>query len=113
MYDFRMDKINATCPNCGNEKYMYHMSGINVGSLNMKCTNCNSYFTQEEISAQSEFYKENDDLISRQKEQKEPCLACESLENGDTLYFMSDWDGGIGFDYIRNIKYCPVCGRKL
>lgn len=24
-----------------------------------------------------------------------------------------DWDGGIGFDYIRDIQYCPVCGRKL
>lgn len=47
------------------------------------------------------------------EEQKEPCEVCKSLENGDTLYSMSGWDGGIGFDYIHNIKYCPVCGRKL
>ena len=53
------------------------------------------------------------ELPSAQEEQKEPCWACKSLENGDTLYAMSDWDGGIGFDYIRNIEYCPVCGRKL
>ena len=49
MDDFHMDKINTICPNCGNEKYMYHMSGKNVGSLNVKCTNCNSYFTSDEI----------------------------------------------------------------
>lgn len=41
------------------------------------------------------------------------CDACTNLLEGDTLYRMSDWDGGIGFDYIRNIQYCPVCGRKL
>ena len=46
-------------------------------------------------------------------EQKEPCSVCEGLEDGDTLYVHSDWDGGIAFDYINNIKYCPVCGRKL
>ena len=45
--------------------------------------------------------------------QQIPCATCESLENGDTLYSMSDWDGGIGFDYIRDIKYCPVCGKRL
>jgi hypothetical protein len=50
---------------------------------------------------------------SAQPEQKEPCSACKNLEIGDTLYASSDWDGGVGFDYIRDIKYCPVCGRKL
>ena len=35
------------------------------------------------------------------------------LEQGDTLYVMSSWDGGIGFDYIHDIKFCPVCGNKL
>ena len=48
-----------------------------------------------------------------EEEKKESCSACGSLENGDTLYSSCDWDGGIGFDYIRDIKYCPVCGRKL
>jgi len=41
------------------------------------------------------------------------CCVCENLEAGDTLYVLSDWDGGLGFDYIRDIQYCPVCGRKL
>jgi rubredoxin len=43
----------------------------------------------------------------------EPCEVCKWLYNGETLYAFSDCDGGIGFDYIRGIKYCPVCGRRL
>lgn len=41
------------------------------------------------------------------------CEFCQNHERGDTLYEPSDWDGGIGFDYIRDIKYCPICGKKL
>lgn len=41
------------------------------------------------------------------------CKFCRSHEQGDTLYESSDWDGGIGFDYIRDIKFCPLCGREL
>lgn len=41
------------------------------------------------------------------------CGFCANHEDGDTLYEMSDWDGGIGFDYIRDIHYCPLCGRRL
>ena len=35
------------------------------------------------------------------------------LEDGDTLYFETSWDGGIDFNYIRPIHYCPICGRRL
>ena len=41
------------------------------------------------------------------------CGFCRQHECGDTLYGYSDWDGGIGFDYIRDIRFCPICGRKL
>lgn len=41
------------------------------------------------------------------------CEFCSSHEDGDTLYDMSDWDGGIEFNYIRDIHYCPICGKKL
>lgn len=43
----------------------------------------------------------------------EKCDFCECHTKGDDLYELSGWDGGIGFDYIRNIKYCPLCGREL
>jgi len=49
-----------------------------------------------------------------QDEMNDNCVCNEyGLESGDTLYISADWDGGIGFDYIRNIQYCPVCGKKL
>lgn len=41
------------------------------------------------------------------------CNFCMNHFKGDTLYESSDWDGGIGFDYIRDIKYCPICGKEL
>ena len=51
---------------------------------------------------------------SRYLKDKIICI-CEAfgLEKGDTLYISADWDGGIGFDYIRDIKFCPVCGKEL
>ena len=47
------------------------------------------------------------------KRREEICEFCENHEQGDTLYEHSDWDGGIGFDYIRDIKFCPICGKLL
>jgi len=47
------------------------------------------------------------------KDDQDGCEFCRCHEEGDTLYESSDWDGGIGFDYIRDIKFCPLCGRKL
>ena len=43
----------------------------------------------------------------------DPCDVCDGLEDGDTLYIYSEWDGGIGFDYIHDIHFCPKCGRRL
>ena len=41
------------------------------------------------------------------------CDFCANHESGDTLYESSSLDGGVGYDYIRNIKFCPLCGSKL
>ena len=41
------------------------------------------------------------------------CEFGKNHEQGDSLFESSDWDGGIGFDYIRGIKYCPICGGLL
>ena len=44
---------------------------------------------------------------------KEPCSICKNLYSGKTLYSNSDWKNGIRFEFIYNIKFCPVCGREL
>lgn len=41
------------------------------------------------------------------------CQVCENLEEGDTIYRCVSFDGGIGYECIYDIKYCPVCGEKL
>ena len=45
----------------------------------------------------------------------EECKLCQNIEieRGDTLYKSSSWDGGVGYDYIDNVQYCPLCGRRL
>ena len=51
---------------------------------------------------------------AEQLKKTEELCSCElGLEEDDTIYQRADWDGGIRFDYIRNIKYCPLCGKKL
>lgn len=48
-----------------------------------------------------------------EKKPLESCKICKSLESGNMLYQLSDWDGSIGFEYIHGIRFCPVCGRKI
>lgn len=47
-----------------------------------------------------------------QWEQK--CDKCkyEDDDDGITIYYPSDWDNGIGFEY-GNAIFCPKCGRPL
>jgi len=75
--------------------------------------------TPEEKRCKAEFQRQLDALpdenvvpVSDRPEQ-EGCNFCLNHEEGDTLYESSDWDGGIGFDFIRDIKFCPICGSKL
>lgn len=44
---------------------------------------------------------------------KEPCYTCNDLEAHDDLYTYNSCDDGISFDGIRDIEYCPKCGRRL
>lgn len=44
---------------------------------------------------------------------EEECLFCKYHYKGDTLYEANSWDGGISYDYIENIQYCPICGKEL
>ena len=36
-----------------------------------------------------------------------------NFEKDDTLFYETCNDGSIEFNYIRHIKYCPVCGSEL
>ena len=46
---------------------------------------------------------------------KENCPLCkyDELERGDTLYQSNSWDGGICYDSIWPVRFCPLCGREL
>ena len=107
MDNFHMIKLkDKKCPICGNTKYMYHMSGRNVGSINVKCTNCNSYFRWDEISEQSELANnspkldnENGELISRQQMMREyqslcsylSCAECSMFKPYDYKCLLEEW----------------------
>lgn len=45
----RLEPVNIVCPACGSGNYMRHLIGKNVGYLDMKCINCNSYFNFDEL----------------------------------------------------------------
>lgn len=51
--------------------------------------------------------------ISFEEQLSLDCSFCRQHECGDTLYESADWDVGIGFDYIKDIRFCPICGREL
>lgn len=60
------------------------------------------------------FQDEKDKDMQKGEYMNEECMCKrEELEQGDTLYKESSWDGGIEFNYIRPIKYCPICGKEL
>lgn len=48
----KLEPANIICPKCGNGNYMRHLIGKNVGKLDMKCINCNSYFNFDELYRQ-------------------------------------------------------------
>ena len=48
----KLEPANIVCPKCGSPNYMRHLIGKGVGKLDMKCINCNSYFSFEELYKQ-------------------------------------------------------------
>lgn len=95
----------------------FNVSGMGVEDTISRRAAINAVY---ESSVGRQMIKGHRDLItilkglpSVQFERPEPCDLCSNLEKGDTLYQSSDWDGGIGFDYIKEIQFCPKCGRRL
>ena len=54
-----------------------------------------------------------DEIKEEENKEEEKCRFCEEHEQGDTLYDAMGWDGGIDYQYVRPIKYCPLCGKEL
>lgn len=54
-----------------------------------------------------------DKQIPPKKNYEEDCPFCKEHEQGDRLFEASDWDNGYGFEFINDIKYCPICGKAL
>ncbi|MBR3238566.1 MAG: hypothetical protein IKF99_09030 [Oscillospiraceae bacterium] len=72
----KLEPANIVCPACGSGNYMRHLIGKNVGYLDMKCINCNSYFNFDEL------YKRRIGEVLEQK----------PMTNGDRIRSMSDED---------------------
>ena len=98
MYPKFMRTINA-------ESAIYHLQELynNLDPIRQSPTRLSVKFAIEKLQKE----------IPPKENWKEECKFCSCHEQGDTLYESADWDGGIGFDYIRDIKYCPICGRRL
>ena len=82
----KLKPINRICPCCGNGNYMRIISGKNVGKLNVKCINCNSYYNYDELLKRDNSKPLNgadgrtmDDLISRAALLKE-CAECQKTD---------------------------------
>ena len=84
------------CRNCKHGKYNDHYNA-NFCYSNDNCVNWDKWEPSEYNIEQPQC----------------DCCNWHDLEAGDTLYIHEDWDGGVGFAYIRDIQYCPVCGRRL
>lgn len=41
------------------------------------------------------------------------CKICDELEQDDTLCIPHSYHDGIGYEYIRGVRYCPLCGKPL
>ena len=98
------------------DAYGFHYKGVVSFVDGNFCVICNhpdaSPFLDDVIKRHGGYVIDVQDKPSLTEEEK--CVCREyGLEKGDTLYISTSWDGGIGFDYIHHIKFCPVCGKEL
>lgn len=84
------------------------------GKCSYNKTGCSDCEIKDKIrKALSERPQGEDVLKEARINTDKKCSFCENHCKDDTLYESSSWDGGIGFDYIRDIKFCPLCGKEL
>lgn len=86
----KLEPANIICPKCGNGNYMRHLIGKNVGYLDMKCINCNSYFNFDEL------YKRRIGEVLEPRPQT----------NGDRIRAMTDEELA---EFFQNTTSCDSC----
>lgn len=91
----RLEPANIICPKCGNGNYMRHLIGKGVGKLDMKCINCNSYFSFDEL------YKTKIAEVVKPKTNADRIRAMTDEELAKFIEFVS-----LGCDYM--FPDCPA-----
>lgn len=99
----RLEYSNLICPKCGNGNYMRHLVGKDVGELNVKCINCNSYFKSSEVYNMNNNMKENGTVTLKIKDcESQLCYSCVICGNDIPITDVSE---------TKDI--CPECARRL
>ncbi len=101
----KLEYANLICPKCGNGNYMRHLVGKNVGELNVKCINCNSYFKLSEFyrmtgKAEPKQLTNYERLVSKTPEE-----LAEWLEGSTSICFQPSKD-------CRKDEPCTTCLLK-
>ena len=106
----KLEPANIVCPKCGNGNYMRHLIGDGVGKLDMKCINCNSYFSFNELYKQkiAEVIKPktNADKIRTMSDEELSLLLSESCPPGSGCLICKDYT-----DVISGNRRCDICWR--
>lgn len=109
----RKERYTGRCWDCGFHDGLVYLSD----PPKKKCVLTKEYKYENDVCDCKELVDSwnADEWIERLfgDKMEEKCEFCESHYKGDTLYESADWDGGIGYDFIRDIKYCPLCGKEL
>lgn len=110
--EFVEDRMKGVCQACNNYE-VCKASGKSTRGSHQNCWQSFMDRFDKDASVPSKTVFESIKQGLEEAVAYQNCPVCKNIERGDTLYSCSDWDGGIGFDYIRDIQYCPACGRKL
>lgn len=97
-----LEPSNAKCPRCGNHKMFFLVGddGYFQSVFQMKCINCNSYFTVKQVFGETEMTAPPNYWIMDYF--KVFCPHCGASFNDEWIY-----------DEQLQWNYCPNCGTKL
>ena len=112
----RLEYAYGVCPRCGRRDklcYLIRQDGMMHKPHEVKCINCNSYFTREEVGLHPK-PKTNTDRI--------PAADVKPVVHGKWVEQSKDFDlcgvkyfacNQCGFECQLTYNYCPNCGAKM